>query len=210
MALAVQPEAFINDVVEREVGKGGVSPLELARRIEEETHEYGEGVEQEVASYVAALRSLNRQEAQTVIHPLSDGVGGQWDGTQIEIAARTVQVERGGLEETIARMRGVGEHEALHARGGHHLIEGPETVRVGEVTLTKEEAIEGYVVGKTDDRFVSPDYKRYKSNVQRAIATSRRVTLKDFERALNEKHNLWLIDESRSTEEMGENLRKAA
>lgn len=204
----MQAEAVINGIVEREATRN-LSPEELARRIEEETTEVGQDIQGDVVSYLDAVRRLCRSEAQTVVCPLSAGVGGQWDGSRISIASSTLQIGEGGVAETVSRMKEVSAHEALHARGHHELIQGPETIRIGDMELTRTAVIEGYVGWKNEDQRVSDEYKDYRANLKRALASSREITHEKLEEALNNKHDLSAIDESNPMRETMER-RKAA
>ncbi|MDD5750960.1 MAG: hypothetical protein PHS73_00380 [Candidatus Peribacteraceae bacterium] len=175
--------ALINREV-KEVREGGrVSYRDLAERIEQGAQEQ-EHAPESVRQYVDALRHFSHD---AMITTLPEGVGGQFDGSSVEIATSTVEVDTGGVTQAIARMEETMRHEAYHAV--HHHTEvavAPDasisTIMVGE-GLNTEQFIEGLTVAQTGNRFISDEYRQYEQKVRTGVRRAG-LTLEEAEREL--------------------------
>jgi|SRR3989344_1301795 len=197
---------IINGVVEQEVLQGGeTSPDSLARKLREAAEEESKEAQAGVFDYIGALQNSLKN---SVIDVLPQGVGGQYDGSKISIAAGTVQVGAGGVSETIARMQEVGEHEAYHKEHNHtaSLIVGASAggdivAVIGGTAFTEVKLKEALTVHDTGREFVSSDYREYEGTLVSAVSASN-VTMDDVRQAVNVTKDLPSIDdESRSREE---------
>jgi len=182
-----QTVAVINSIVE-EAG-GALSPDELARRVQEHAEEAA-GVNQgEVQQYISGLRELSHG---AIIARLPAGVGGQYDGSGIEIADSTVEVS-GSVGETVDRMQEVMKHEAYHAMNNHldPMKTAPDAghyaVVIGGEGFENTELIEGLTVAQTGDQFVSAQYQAYKTRLLSAIGSAG-ISIGQVEQAVSDKN----------------------
>jgi len=180
-----QTIAVINSTVE-ESGRT-LSPDELARLVQERAEETANVNQEEVQQYVSGLRDISHG---AVISSLPPGIGGQCDGSGIEIAMSTVEVN-GSVSETVACMQEVTDHEVYHLINGHTkpmdvaADAGPYAVVIGGEGFETTELIEGLTVAQTGDQFVSAEYKSYKERLLAAIGSAG-ISLEQVEQAVSE------------------------
>jgi len=188
---------IIREVTNEEAQHGSVTPDRVAIAIERSAERTPQSVRQIIQEYVTALRKLSRG----VIAPLPAGVGGQYDGSGIEIAVQTIQVED-NVQKTIARMRETMDHERYHADSHHEktLLGGASAggsaiVEIGKTRFPHVALIEGLTVHDTGHQFVSLEYRQYMQNLLAAVAASD-ISIDDVRVAVNEKKNLAPIDDA--------------
>lgn len=183
--------AVINTAVKNAEERGGVSHRELAHTIDVSARQVG--VESGTRAYIDALCSFTHNVA---VEPLPDGVGGQF-GTSITMATATMEVGEAGCSQTIAQMQEVYKHELYHATN-HHTDAmrtfGDSTVIIAGEGFTTTNAIEALTVEMTGDIFVSGDYQSNNTQFFAKIDNAG-LTIHDVQYAINEKHDLTLIDD---------------
>ncbi len=185
--------AVINTAIYQADTEGGVSYRELAANVENTAQ--GAGVETaQVAEYIGALRTFTHD---VTIGALPEGVGGQFDGS-ITIALDTVKVGPKGVEETIAKMQEVFDHEAYHALNHHTdammTWDGAPTVIIAGEGFTTTEIVEGLTVAETGEDFVSGKYKDHKRYLLSSIVQAD-LPLEDVKDAVNNTKDLKEIDD---------------
>lgn len=178
-----QAGALINNEVEEAQDRGSVSHQDLAERIEQRAREQKLSNEL-ISRYVTSLRSFNHG---AVITTLPEGIGGQSDGSSVEIASSTVEVDEEGITQTIARMEETMRHEAYHAVHHHTEVavapDGPVSVILADEGLNTTEFIEGLTVAQTGNQFVDESYRQYERKVRAGVRRAG-ITLEEAEQAL--------------------------
>ncbi len=178
-----QASILINRKVKETQDRGSVSHRDLAERIEQDAEEQ-EVPHELITRYVTSLRGFHHG---AVITTLPEGVGGQFDGSSVEIAAQTVSVENGDVSHTIAQMEEVNRHEAYHALHHHTEVvvseDSPISVILADEGLKTEEFIEGLTVAQTGNQFVSEEYRQYERAVRSGVRRAG-ITLEEAEQAI--------------------------
>lgn len=189
---------IINTAAAQAEAEGGMSYTQLAQNIEKTAQEIG--VEKNVVEYVDALRTFSHDAA---IAPLPDGIGGLYDGS-ITIATSTVEVGSGGVEQTVAQMQEVYDHELYHAVNNHTdammTWGGEPNVVIAGQEFSTTEVIEGLTVTDTGEEFVSEDYQNYAEDLQTAVYQVG-LTLNDVRRAVNDEKDFTKIDDRKRVQE---------
>jgi hypothetical protein len=184
--------AVINETLEE--NGTGASNDKLAREIEQAATE--RGLEKETANYVHALRE---QSHSFVVDALPPGVGGQFDGSSIDVAPGVLIVDR-SIEETVDRMKEVTAHEAYHAMHNHTdammTYAGEPTVVIAGEEFSTTDIIEGLTVADTGNQFVSDEYQEMEERVRRATARAG-IGLDGAREAVNQAKDLTTIDDRR-------------
>ncbi len=155
-------------------------------------------VRQRVQEYVIGLQQHARG---AIIAKLEPGVGGQYDGSNVTIAAAVAAPQEGrSLEESSEELAQTGAHERYHEENGHlePIIvtpgQGGETfVTIAGADFTRTQFIEGLTVAQTGATYVHQDYVDHK---QRLVAQLDQadLTLEDAEQAVA-KRDMRLIND---------------
>ncbi len=196
-----QATEVINAVTEQTTKAGPVTPAVLATRIEiaAALRPDSEQMQDLVHEHTAGLRQDLESDAQ--ITTLPEGVGGQTDGSTIEIAADTVIVDANGMHRNRDQRRNVNEHEVYHREHGHldalktYVSEDPNVaVIIGGESFTNEAITEAVTVSETNgEEFVSGEYNQFVDRLNAAAANSTR-TRGEIVRALNAR-DLTTVDD---------------
>jgi len=194
----VYAATLINDAVE-EKAHAGSSMENFGGSLVESTKEAPTDVQRLVFTYVASFQGKTHG---AVVDILPEGVGGQFDGSGISIAAANLEVGSEGVSKAAERIAETTRHEAYHKFHNHteEFVVGPGAtmeaiVTIGGVRFSETALIEGVTVDETGDKFVSEKYVGFKRMIHEAIAGSR-ITKGELLRAVNVTKNLSEIDDS--------------
>lgn len=175
----------------------------------QKAEEMSQAMRARVERFVANIRGFL---SGTKVGKLPEGVGGQYDGSAITLAATTLDPAEGGDAAVALRTKETVDHEKYHKAGRHteRVIKGASAngefvVTIGGENFTLEELIEGLTVRQTNRdhlELVSDEYKGFVAKLDRAIAaSSRKLSVEDVEEALNKRKDLRLIDDTEGGEE---------
>lgn len=183
---------LVNETVDTAEGQ---SNADLARSIETAAKE--QGLEKQTAEYVNVLRE---QSHAFVVDALPPGVGGQFDGSRIDVAPTVLTVDK-SISQTVDQIQEVTAHEAYHAMHNHtdammSYAGGPRVVIAGQ-EFTETEIIEGLTVADTGNQFVSDGYRQHEEKL-RSAAASAGIGMDAVRVAVNEKKDLTEIDDRRT------------
>ncbi len=200
LSLEEQAVSLINQITEEQTQTSSVSPAQLATRIEIAAALLPENAQGLVHQHTAGLHDLHQS---AVIRNLEDGVGGQFDGSEVAIATETILVDQSrGIDQTRAQMDEVDRHEAYHAEHGHlqplktaESAEGSTIVTIGGQALDFELLTEAVTVEETGDKFVSGGYRAFVRKLHDAVAVSS-VTYAQVRDALNQRDLTAVDDET--------------
>lgn len=188
---------LINRTLEEEEQTGVRSPEQMQQDIREKTEHLRGETREKVSEYLDGMVDATKG---TSVEELGRGIGGLYNGSERKIARDTVEV-RGGIRETVERMREVSKHELYHA-AHHHLApmetaatkEEQDDLRLGGASFTEEEFIEGLTVHDTGNTFVSEGYRGHENKLVSA-ASAAGMSMGEVRRAINEEKDLTLIDD---------------
>ncbi len=202
-------EKVINTAVSEAEDRGQVSGKELVSIVQEVSARESTEKDPKVTHYIDALRSSTHD---AVISPLENGVGGQFDGKGITIATATMKVGSGGVSTTAKQLGEVADHERYHRDNSHtdgmKTYDGAPIVIIADHRLDVRKAIEGLTVTDTGHEFVSPDYEAHESELASALDEAD-LTLDDARKAINEEHDLTILDDrSRQEEDVKKDWKK--
>ena len=186
-------ESAINSAVD----EAGSRPDAMLAKARENGAELGKKEQARVEHYVTGVRSALEG---TVVNELEAGVGGVYDGKNIEIA-KDILVVRTSIDDVIAQTEETSDHEFYHAEHDHtapmHLgssAQGETAVTIGGKKLTEEAVVEGLTVDQTGEKFVSQGYRQFRSEIRSALSSAG-LPLSALEEAVNEKKDLRLVDD---------------
>jgi len=181
------------------VGGGTISLTNFANTVDTAAEQAPEEVQRLLAQYLAGFQTTTHN---AVVNALPEGVGGQFDGNTVFIAASTMEVGPEGVATTVEQIGETLRHEAYHKLNAHTAAltvggsaKGDIAVTIGEIGFTRTELIEGLTVLDTGNVFVSDEYREFEANLKKGVAQSD-VSMDDVRRAVNEEKDLRRIDNS--------------
>ncbi len=186
--------AVINSTVAEMERGGPVSHTAIAHDVEQNARELGLENNTGIVSYVGGLRNSAHH---FVVTTLDEGVGGLYDGNQIQIAVSTIKVGT-HTNDTVSRMREVIQHEEYHLKYDHTepmtTFDAGQNVIISGERFTMTETVEGLTVNKTGKKHVSAEYVDHERRLL-AAATKAALTISDVANAVNISKDLTAIDD---------------
>ncbi len=178
------------------VADGG-SGEQILSRIDVGAGELDDAEKAKAERYVSAIQKETRG---AIVKELDPGIGGMWNGNDVHIATGILAVHE-SIERTIAQVEETRAHEDYHAEHDHTAplmvmaeTKGEIAAVIGGTEFTETALVEGLVVAKTGDEFVSAEYVEYKKTLLSAVDRAG-LNLADVENAVNTEKNVTLIDD---------------
>lgn len=156
----------------KETSAGGI-----ANSLERVSELLPEDEQTKARQYVIGLQSFYRD---TVITTLDPGLGGLYDGSKRFVAVSTLEVDDRDPMQTIEQAREADKHEKKHQEGDHtgvyQTYEDPsgssQFLVLGGVEFDHTALIEGHTVDATGTKYVSDQYKGFRTQFIAAIDSS--------------------------------------
>ncbi|HLC76406.1 MAG TPA: hypothetical protein VJB82_04810 [Candidatus Peribacterales bacterium] len=195
----------INGVIEAKAENGArVSIEEIAEGVRSASVLCVASEQTEIHQYVVGLQDFHHG---TIITTLDEEVGGLYNGSERMVASDSLMVDQ-SIERSLSRSQEADDHEMVHAKGKHteaYTIydDGQGSTQylvLGGITFTDESFREGYTVNATGDRFVSDQYRHFRSLYVSAFQNAD-VSEAEVDTAINVTHNLAEIDDRTREEE---------
>lgn len=174
--------------------------LELAELLKKESPNFDNAGKEQLEEVCARVQPhLNG----TKIEFLEEGLGGQWDGTEIKISPELLLRIAHGDQSDVTYLQSTRAHEDYH-KENEHVAEykaggrgrGKTMVKIGGMNFTLEELIEGLTVLDEPEPGESEEYLGYAEKILNAIKKSKKVdSLDQVRTAVNEKKDFRAIDD---------------